>query len=72
MDPLCLQGVLCPNSTHRDHHQGPPGHSRHWHRAHTEFVLNLGLSGAELFSCKIKCGPCFQVVCKMEHMECNN
>ena len=45
MDPLL------PNPTHQDHHQGPPGHSHHWHQAHTKFVLNLGLSGAELFSC---------------------
>lgn len=44
----------CLKSKHQDHHQGPPGRSRRWHRVHTEFDRNLGPIAAERFSCKIK------------------
>lgn len=56
VDPLFLQRVWFQKPTRQDHHQGPPGRSHRWHQAHTEFVLSLGLSGAEPFSCERKRG----------------
>lgn len=40
----------CGVSTHRDHHQDPPGRSHRRHQAHTESVLYLDLSEVKLFS----------------------
>lgn len=48
------QRSSCLDARHQGHHQGPPGHSHHWHQAHTESAQNLDLDGAEPFFCNVK------------------